>query len=99
MDKISNIVGKRLNQHQIGDSARASEVVFKANQHLSVWLKCEKEEVNAIKIVNGILTVGVGNATWGQEVYGVNRKLLRKLQEEFGEKYIQKVVTKSLTLR
>ncbi|MBU0578081.1 DUF721 domain-containing protein [Patescibacteria group bacterium] len=95
MEKISNIVGKRLNQHKIGDSARASEAIFKANQYLSQWLKCEYEDARAYKLKDGILWVGTGNATWSQEVWSVSNSLLKKMQEEYGKDYIKKICIRS----
>jgi len=99
MEQIGNIVNKRLNQHQIGESARASEVIFKANQYLSQWLKCEFEDARAVLLKNAVLWIGTGNASWAQEVRGVSERLLKKLQEEYGKSFINKVRTKSLTIK
>ena len=52
------IINKRLNQHQIAQSARASEIVFKANQHINKWLKCETDEARAMTLKDGVLWVG-----------------------------------------
>ncbi|MBU0727213.1 DUF721 domain-containing protein [Patescibacteria group bacterium] len=98
MDKLIDIIGKRLNKHKIGESAHASEVVFKANEYLYKWLKCETEDVRAAKLVNGFLTVNVGNAVWGQEMWNVHSTLLKKLQNDFGKKSVGKIIIKSLTI-
>lgn len=93
MDKLGKIIEKRLNQHKIGDSARASEVLHNANQFLSKKLQCNDNEVRAVKIKNGILTIGVLNSIWGQEVWGIISLLLKKLQNDFGETYVKKITT------
>jgi len=99
MEQIGNIINKRLNQHQLGESARASEVIFKANQYLSQWLKCEFEDARASVLKNGVLWIGTGNASWAQEVRGVSETLLKKLQNEYGKTFVSKVRTKSLTIK
>ncbi len=99
MDKIGNIIGKRLNQHKLGESARASEVINKANQYLSKTLKCEAEDARATTLKDGILWIKVGSATWGQEVWGTTAPLLKKLHGEYGKNSVKKIRTKSLTLK
>ncbi len=98
MEKIGNIIGKRLNQHKLGESASASEVIYKANEYLSKTLKCEAEDVRATTLKNGILWVKVGNAGWAQETWGVTAPLLKKLHNEYGKNCVKKIRTKSLTL-
>ena len=97
MDKLSDIVGKRLNHHNIGETARASEVVFKANQYLAKTLKCEKEDAKVTSLKDGILWIGTGSAVWSQETQGVTSPLLKKLQDEYGETYVKKVMIRSIT--
>jgi len=98
MDKLSDLIQKRLNQHKIGDSALASEIVFKANQYISIWLKCEVDEVRAYKFQNGILHINVFNSVWSQEAWGISEKLLSKLKSDFSENFVKKIVIKCLTL-
>lgn len=95
MDQIGNIINKRLNQHKIGDSARASEILYKANQYLSQWLKCEAEDVRAVTLKDGVLSIKVGSAVWGQETWGVKTNLLKKIQDEYGKDSVKKIVTRS----
>ena len=99
MDKIGNIIGKRLNHHQISESARASEVVYKANQHIAKWLKCETDDARAISLKGGVLWIGTGNAGWSQEVQGITSPLLKKLQDEYGGIYVKKIRIRSMTTR
>ncbi len=99
MEQIGQIINKRLNQHQIGDSARASEVIFKANQYLSTWLKCEKEDVKAVLLKEGILHIGSASAVWSQETRNISDPLLKKLQDEYGKTYVKKILIKSLTIK
>jgi hypothetical protein len=97
MEQIGSIIGKRLNHHQIAESARASEIVYKANQYLSQWLKCEIGDARVISLKGGILWVGTGNAVWSQETRNVSDPLLRKLQDEYGKTYVKKIRIRSIT--
>ena len=97
MEQIGNIIGKRLNHHQIADSARASEVVYKANHYLAKTLKCETVDARAISLKGGILWVGTGNAVWSQETRNVSDPLLRTLQKEYGKTYVKKIRIRSMT--
>ena len=99
MDKIGEIIGKRLNQHKIGESARASEVIYKANQFLVKTLKCEAEDARATSLKDGILWIGTGNAVWSQETQGIANPLLKKLQGEYGETYVKKIRIRSINTR
>jgi len=96
MDRIGDIIGKRLNHHQISDSARASEVVHKANQYLSQWLKCETGDARVTSLKDGILWVGTGNSAWSQETQGITSPLLKKLQDEYGKTYVKKIRIRSI---
>ena len=99
MDKIGNIIGKRLNQHKIGDAARASEVIHMANQYLSRELKCESNDARAFQIKGGILWIKVNGSSWNQEVWSRSFPLLKKIQKEYGENFVKKIRTKSLTIK
>jgi hypothetical protein len=99
MEKAGNIIQRRLNHHQISESARAAEVVFKANQYLSTWLKCETEDARVTSLKDGVLWIGTGSAVWGQETKNVSDPLLRKLQDEYGGTYVKKVRIRSITMQ
>lgn len=98
MDKIGNIIGKRLNQHKLGESARASQVLLKANHLLREKLQCEEEEVRAFRLKDGVLYVGTAGSAWSQEVFHRQADLLREIREEHGPKSVLKIVIKSLTI-
>lgn len=95
MEKIGNIVGKRLNQHKLGESSRASEVINRANQYLSKTLKCESDDVRATTLKDGILWVRVSSAVWGQETWGVVSPLLKQLQGEYGNSIVKRIRTRT----
>ena len=95
MDKIGNLIKVRLNQHKLGESAQASNIIHKANVYLGKLLNCSTQDVKAYRLSNGILSVRVDNAVWGQEVWGVSSKLLKELQKEYGKNLIKKILTSS----
>ena len=95
MDRIGNIIGIRLIQHKLGESARASEVIYKANEYLSKTLKCEAEDVRATSLKDGVLWIKVGSAVWGQETWGVTAPLLKKLHNEYGTNIVKKIRTQT----
>ena len=97
MDKIGAIIGKRLNQHHLGESARAAQIIVKANQLLQKKLACEEDEVRAFRLKDGILYVGTVGSAWSQEVFHRQADLLREIREEHGQKSVLKIVIKSLT--
>ena len=97
MEKFSHLINIRLNQHKLGESARASEVVHKANQYLSKALCSEENEVRALKLERGVLWVGVLNSIWSQEVFSSIPSLLKLLQGAYGQTMVQKIRIKSLT--
>ena len=93
MEKIGNLITRRLNQHKLGDSARASEAVYKANQYLGQWLRCDPGDVRAYQLKQGTLWIRTRNAAWGQETWAVTKPLLKKLQG-MG---VRKIRTKSMS--
>jgi len=99
MEKIGILINKRMNQHKLGESARASQLVHRANQLLSKWLKTEDHEVRAVTVKNGVLSINVNSSVWSQEVWGVKQKLLREIQSEYGKEKLNKIVTKTLTIK
>ena len=59
MQELSELIKKRLNQHKLGTSSQASEVIFKANQYLRGWLSSTSVEVNATTLKNGLGLLGI----------------------------------------
>ena len=98
MEKFSDIVKNRLEAHNLGESAKASEVLHISNQLLSDLLKIEKPAVKAYRFSDGILFIAAENASWSQEVWGVQEAVLKGLKKRFGKSVIQKIRIKSLTI-
>jgi len=97
MDKIGDIIGKRLNQHKLGESARASAVLHKANAFLQGKLQCSDDEVNAFRLKDGVLYIGTAGSAWSQEVFHRQEELKNEVRGELGQKAILRVVIKGLT--
>jgi hypothetical protein len=97
MDKISVIIGKRLNQHHLGESARASAILHKANAFLQGRLQCTESEVSAFRLKDGILYIGTAGSAWSQEVFHRQEELMDAVRTEPGQKAILKIVIKGLT--
>lgn len=97
MDKIGDIVGKRLNQHKLGDTARASEILHKANRSLHEKLQCSDEEVKAFRLKDGILYIGAVGSAWSQEIFHQREQLLDEIRREHGDKAVIRIVIKGLT--
>ena len=97
MKKLSNIVQHRLNHHNLGESGRAAEIIYVANNLLNQWLENVDQNVKAMQLKNTILLIGTKNAGWAQEVWGISEKLLLELQKQFGKKIVTKIRTKDLT--
>lgn len=97
MDKIGDLVSKRLNQHKLGESARASLVVNRANQFLQKKFPDSENEVNAFRLKDGVLYVGTAGSVWSQEVWAEQENLLAELRKEYGQKSVIKILIKGLT--
>lgn len=97
MDKLGDIIGKRLNQHKLGDAARASEIVYHANVSLHKRLNCTDDDVRAFRLKDGVLYVGTIGSAWSQEVFHQQEGLLEEIQKQHGPKSIVKIVIKGLT--
>ncbi|MFH0838519.1 MAG: DciA family protein [Patescibacteria group bacterium] len=97
MDRIGAIIGKRLNQHKLGESARASEIVHRANKLLQEKLQCGDDEVRAFRLKDGILYVGTVGSAWSQEVFHHQEGLINEIRKAHGTKSVLKIVIKSLT--
>ena len=98
MEKISDIVKNRLEVHNLNASAKASEVLHISNQLLSDLLKTKKPAAKAYRFSDGVLFISTENASWSQEVWGVQEAVLKGLKKRFGKNVIQKVRIKSLTI-
>ena len=96
MDKIGVVINKRLNQHKLGDTARASEILLKANKLLQQKLSCADDEVRAFRLKEGVLYVGTVGSAWSQEVFHQQEGLIKEIREEHGQKSVSKIVIKSL---
>lgn len=99
MDKIGDLIGKRLNQHKLGDSARAGLIVSQANQFLRKRFPDSEEEIRAFRLKEGVLYIGTIGAVWSQELWGCQEMLLEEIRHEHGKKSVMKVVIKSLTTK
>lgn len=97
MDKIGIIVNKRLNQHKLGDTARASEILHKANESLQKKLQCSDDEVRAFRLKDGILYIGTVGSVWSQEVFHQKEGLMEEIRKQHGPKSVIRIVIKSLT--
>lgn len=97
MDKIGAIITKRLNQHKLGDTARASEILHKANVSLQKRLQCSDDEVRAFRLKDGILYVGTVGSVWSQEVFHQQEGLMEEIRKEHGQKSVLRIVIKGLT--
>ena len=98
MEKFSDIVKSRLEAHNLDESAKASEVLHISNQLLSDLLKIKKPAAKAYRFSDGVLFISTENASWSQEVWGVQEAVLKSLKKQFGKNVIQKIRIKSLTI-
>lgn len=98
MQKLSDLIKVRLNNHNLSTSAKSAEVIYFANQLLADFADPVKSGVKAYKFNGGTLFIGVKNSVWAQEVFGEQEKVLQKLKNRFGEKVIKKILIKSLTI-
>ncbi len=97
MDKLGQIVKKRLNQHKLGDSARASEILHLANLSLQKKLDCSDDEVRAFRLKDGALYVGTAGSVWSQEVFHQREELMDEIRQKHGQKAVSRIVIKGLT--
>lgn len=98
MENLSNLVKMRLPKHHLSVSAKASEVLFVANQWLSEQLDLEDSGVKAYKLHHGRLYIAAPDAAFRNEVWSLQSALLGELQARFGSVLVQKVVLKGLTI-
>jgi hypothetical protein len=98
MDKLTDLIKQRLSKHHLKSSAQAAEVLFIANQFIVELIEAPAGKVKAYKYEASNLFVAAQDAVWRQELWGVQSILLDKLRKRFGEKALNKIVIKSLTI-
>ncbi len=97
MEKLSDIMKRRLHQHRLGGESQASQVLFHAQQFFRHHFTEEPNAVRPLKLQNAILWVGVEHAPMAQEVRGITSKLMAELKSRFGERTVKQIRTKDLT--
>lgn len=97
MDKIDVIIKKRLNQHKLGHSAKAAEILHQANESLQSKLQCSDDEVRAFRLKDGVLYVGTAASAWSQEVFHKREELMQEISQAHGPKAVVRMVIKGLT--
>ncbi|PIZ73495.1 hypothetical protein COY07_01980 [Candidatus Peregrinibacteria bacterium CG_4_10_14_0_2_um_filter_43_11] len=97
MERLIDIAKKRLNQHRLGESAQAADVLFAAAAFLKNRFSIETDSVRPVQLSNTILWLSVKHAGWAQEVHGIADELLTQLQSRYGKKIITGIRTKYLT--
>lgn len=97
MDKLGTIIAKRLNQHKLGDTAKAAEILYKANVSLQKRLQCSDDEVRAFRLKDGVLYIGTVGSAWGQEVFYQQEGLMEEIRKDHGQKSVLRIVIKGLT--
>jgi len=96
MDKLINIVDKRLNQHRLGDSASASQIIFRVNQLLTDKFGSTEAEVKALTLKDGTLKIGTVSSVWSQELWAYQEPLIQLIQKEYGPKSVIKILISGL---
>jgi len=98
MDKLKDLMARRLSAHKLSSEASASQVVSYADDFLKKTLNLTSSDIKVLYLKNAILWIGVSHPILGQEILGVLDPLLSDLQKKYGQKMIQKIRTKSLTI-
>lgn len=98
MEKLSDLIKARLDRHNLDTSAKSAEVLYFANQILVDSLDSPDQPVKAYKFDKGILFISTKNASFGQELWGVQESVLKSLKKRFGENVVKKIRIKSLTI-
>ncbi len=96
MKKLSDLIINQLNSHGVGDSARASEVLYHANLILEEIFPDSKNNIKIHKFSDNTLYLGVINAVWSQEVWFNQGAILSRLDLLFKNK-VKKISIKHLT--
>lgn len=98
MEKLSDLIKGRLDTHNLSASARASEVLHKANILLADQLDHPNNGVKAYRFDGGTLFIAAENSVLCQEVWGAQMFLLNRLKKQFGKNIVKKILIKSLTI-
>lgn len=90
-------MARRLNQHKLGDSARAASILHAANEFLQKKIQCSADEVRAFRLKDGILYVETLSAAWSQEVFYQREALMDEISSSHGKKALSRIIIKGLT--
>lgn len=96
MEQLSDLVKRRLGNHNLNESAKSAEVLYAANQWLNNAFELNDSEVRAHVFSEGELSIRVKSSVWSQELWGVREDLLKELQNRFGESAVKKIRIKSV---
>lgn len=98
MQKLSDLIKGRLDTHNLSASAKASEVLHKANILLADQLGQLNNGVKAYRFDGGTLFIAAENSVLCQELWGLKISLLNSLKKQFGKNIVKKILIKSLTI-
>jgi len=98
MKSLAELLKKQMSSHKISGEALASQIIFDTNNFLKENMVIEGEEIKPLYVKNGVLWIGISHPAFAQELLGVSDDLLKKLQNKYNKKMVQKIRTKSLTL-
>ncbi len=96
MQSLGHIIGKRLHQHKLADSARASHVIHLANVFLEDHFEDCLDEVKALSLKDGVLKIGSRSSVLSQELWHQQEELLSTLQSATDAKLVQKILITGL---
>jgi len=96
MLSLGKIIEKRLNQHKLGDSARASQVINLANNFLEEHFKNCSDDLRALTLKDGVLKIGSRSSVLSQELWHHQEVLLQKIRSSYGVKVVNKILITSL---
>lgn len=97
MDKLTHLIGKRLNQHKLGESAHASVVLGSVNTLLQSRFKVDGTQMQALTLKEGTLKIGTTSSVLNQELWAYQEELLVTIKSQYGQKTVVKIVITSLT--
>jgi len=97
MDKLSDLIKGRLDTHNLSQSAKSAEILYKANVLLLKITDGNKTCARAYRFSGGVIYISTENSAWSQEIWGVSESILNSLRKSFGDKTVKKVIIKNLT--
>jgi len=97
MDKLSDLIKGRLDTHNLSQTAKSAEILYKTNVLISKITGGNKTYARAYRFSGGVIYISTENSAWSQEIWGVSESIVNSLKKSFGEKIIKKVVIKNLT--